>query len=214
VFGAVSLFCAAFVLGACGSSLPPTHYYVLELDPAATGSVTSTADSSNVWTIGVRAFAVDSPYDGDRIVYRVGDGSSEVGFYSYHLWAAPLGEMLPALVATGLDGARGASIIEPVVAGRRYDAYLEGRVLALEEIDLADRQQARAEIALRLVGRDGAELWTDVVSARGETRTDQVGQVVDALTTALGESLAGARETLGVALASAPPPTPTPPPPR
>ena len=184
----------AFALG-CGSSLPPTHYYVIELDPSA-------ASSSSGLTIGVRPFAVDSPYNQDRIVYRVGEGSAEVGFYSYHLWAAPLQSMLPAAIATGLEGTSGASVIEPVATGRSYDAFLHGRVIAVEEIDLADRQVVRAVVELRLMTRDGKELWADVVNARGEARTQEVGVVVEALTTALGQALAGTRQSLAQALAT------------
>jgi uncharacterized lipoprotein YmbA len=186
----------AFALG-CGSSLPPTHYYVIELEPAAT------AGASGI-TIGVRPFAVDSPYDQDRIVYRVGEGSAEVGFYAYHLWAAPLQSMLPAAVATGLEGTPGTSVVEPVASGRAYDAFLHGRVIAVEEIDVSDRQVVRAVIELRLQARDGKELWADVLSARGETRTDEVGVVVEALATALGRALAGTRESLGQALTTTP----------
>ena len=108
--------------------------------------------------------------------------------------------MLPAAVATGLEGATGVAAVEPVVAGRAYRAYINGRVLAVEEIDLHDRQLVRAEIELRLVAPDGAELWTEVVDARGETRTEQVGDVVEALTAALGAALAATRESLGEAL--------------
>jgi uncharacterized lipoprotein YmbA len=209
----VVVVAAISILGC--SQLPPTHYYVVELDPVpaaggATGnegadrastaaSAGATADASG-WILGVRPFAVDAPYDQDRIVYRVGEGSPEVGFYAYHLWAAPLSTMLAAAVATGLEGAPGVVAVEPVVAGRTYRAFVNGRVLAVEEIDLADRQLVRATIELRLVDREGAELWTDVVTARGETRTEEVGEVVEALSVALREALVGTRESLGAAL--------------
>ena len=196
-------------LAAC-SSLPPTHYYVIELDPregdaaganAPTGSSAAT-DASRL-TIGVRPFAVDSPYDQDRIVYRIGESSAEVGFYAYHLWAAPLQSMLPAAVATGLEGTPGVSVVEPVAGGRSYQAFLHGRVIAVEEIDLLDRQVVRAVIELRLVALDGAELWAGVVDARGETNTEEVGVVVETLATALAETLAGTRDSLGRALTAA-----------
>jgi uncharacterized lipoprotein YmbA len=196
----VAVMCAVAMTGC--SQLPPTHYYVLELDPAPGGGATGggAAVDASAWTVGVRPFAVDAPYDQDRIVYRVGEGSAEVGFYSYHLWAAPLSSMLPAAVATGLEGATGVAAVEPVVAGRAYRAFINGRVLAVEEIDLPDRQLVRAEIELRLVAPDGAELWTEVVDARGETRTEQVGDVVEALSAALAEALARTREGLGRAV--------------
>jgi uncharacterized lipoprotein YmbA len=214
---------AAISIVGC-SQLPPTHYYVLELDPlpsaeaggaggasggdaAESGAADAHAGAgaaadASTWIVGVRPFAVDAPYDQDRIVYRVGEGSAEVGFYAYHLWAAPLSTMLAAAVATGLDGAQGVAAVEPVVSGRTYRAFVDGRVLAVEEIDLADRQLVRASIELRLVDREGAELWTDVVTARGETRTEQVGEVVEALSLALAEALGRTRESFGRAVSS------------
>jgi uncharacterized lipoprotein YmbA len=207
-FGVLIAVMAAISIVGC-SQLPPTHYYVLELDPATSGETTGAAGTgggaagdASAWIVGVRPFAVDAPYDQDRIVYRVGEGSAEVGFYAYHLWAAPLSSMLAAAVASGLEGTPGVAAVEPVVAGRTYRAFLNGRVLAVEEIDLADRQLVRASIELRLVDRDGAELWTDIVAARGETRTERVDDVVEALSAALGEALGRTRESLGRAVAS------------
>jgi uncharacterized lipoprotein YmbA len=211
-FGVLIAVLVALSLVGC-SQLPPTHYYVLELDRTSGRATTSdgagtsggAAGGGAAWTVGVRPFAVDAPYDQDRIVYRVGDGSPEVGFYAYHLWAAPLSTMMAAVVAAGLEGATGVDAVEPVVAGRAYRAFINGRVVAAEEIDLADRQLVRAVIELRLVDRDGAELWADVVTARGETRTEQVGDVVEAMSAALAEALAGTRESLGRAVSNSNP---------
>jgi uncharacterized lipoprotein YmbA len=191
---------AAILLAAC-SSLPPTHYYVLELEPeaapaAAAGSAAAGAVPA-AWTIGVRPFAVDAPYDQDRIVYRHGERSPEIGFYAYHVWAAPLSEMIPGAVSTGLRGAAGVAALEPVVTGRRYDAFLHGRVLAVEEIDLPDSQSVRASIELRLHAHDGGELWSELVEARADTHSSDVAEIVKALGSALGEALGETRAELG-----------------
>jgi uncharacterized lipoprotein YmbA len=202
----VPLTVLSLLLAAGCSQLPPTHYYVLELAPAAVpsaapGSGNAGDAGSSGLTIGVRPFAVDAPYDQDRIVYRVGERSPEVGFYAYHLWAAPLSSMLPAAVATGLGGADGVGTLEAMVAGHRYDAILHGRVLAVEEIDLSDRQVVRAAIELRLRDAGGAELWTRSIDARGETRTEEVADIVEAIAAALAEALVEARAELGQAIA-------------
>jgi uncharacterized lipoprotein YmbA len=192
------------LLGGC-SQLPATHSYVIELDPVgaamAAGASGAGAAENGGWTIGVRPFAVDAPYDQERIVYRHGESSPEVGFYAYHLWAAPLQSMLPAAVASGLSGASGVAGLEPLVAGRRYDAFLHGRVLAVEEIDLADRQVVRAAVELRLHAPDGAELWSRRVEGRGETRTEEVADIVEALAAALGDALDPVRGELGTVVA-------------
>ena len=63
----------------------------------------------------VEAFLVDPPYDQDRLVYRVGRNTPEVGFYDYHRWAAPLSRMLPKVVADSFGTVRGVASIEPTV---------------------------------------------------------------------------------------------------
>ena len=52
------------------SQVPPTHFYVLEMQESAAVR----AQSEEGWAIGVRSFVVDAPYDQDRIVYRLGEG--------------------------------------------------------------------------------------------------------------------------------------------
>ncbi|HVR30213.1 MAG TPA: ABC-type transport auxiliary lipoprotein family protein [Thermoanaerobaculia bacterium] len=207
---ALASWVVTVLLSGC-SQLPQTHYYVLEIDRAdsaagagatAGDGVTSDADRSGALTIGVRPFVVDPPYDQERIVYRVGDRSPEVGFYSYHLWAAPLSSMLPTAVAAGLAGAAGVEEIEPVASGRSYGAFLLGRVLAVEEVDVDHRQLVRAAIELRLMGSDGEELWRDRVDARGETTTGEVPAIVEALGQALARALAETRGRLASALSA------------
>lgn len=205
---ALASWAVTVLLSGC-SQLPQTHYYVLEIDRADAGAgatagdgATSDADRSGALTIGVRPFVVDPPYDQERIVYRVGDRSPEVGFYSYHLWAAPLSSMLPAAVAAGLAGAAGVEEIEPVASGRSYGAFLLGRVLAVEEVDVDHRQLVRAAIELRLVGSGGEELWRDRVEARGETSAGEVPAIVEALGQALADALAETRGRLASALSA------------
>jgi ABC-type uncharacterized transport system auxiliary subunit len=198
----VTLFLLAALLPTvigCGK-IPTIHYYILEpqeLDqPRAHG--TSGLD------IGVEAFLVDPPYDQDRLVYRVGRNTPEVGFYDYHRWAAPLSRMLPKVVADSFGTVRGVASIEPTDIGRDYGAFLTGRVRAFEEIDLPDGQQVRVRLDLTLTTADGDALW--VGTAEGETvaRSDSVGQIVERLQAVLGEGLVRARTSLEEALSSLP----------
>ena len=127
--GAPLLAAAALAAVACGG-VPATYYYVLE----AADSPADVAARRDGPSIGVRSFRVDPPYDQDRLVYRVGDDSPEVGFYAYHRWAAPLARMLPTVVAASLEGIAGARTIEPAAPGRGYDLWLEGNVTTFEEV--------------------------------------------------------------------------------
>lgn len=183
----VALTLAAVATG-CGR-LPQTHYYLLE----PPSRCEQRAQGTEGLDVGVRAFRVDPPYDQDRIVYRVGNASPEVGFYAYHRWAAPLSRMLPAIAAGTLRCTGGVRSIEPVAAGRRYPVYLEGRLLFLEEVDLADGQHVRVRLALTLRDDEGAELWSDTLEREGAASARTVGELVKAMSHVLNGLLEEAR---------------------
>lgn len=175
--------------------LPTTHYYVLEPRGEAAGESPSSAHQDGL-VIGVEVFLVDPPYDQDRIVYRVGEDSPEIGFYAYHRWAAPLSRMLPPVVAAQLRGTRGVSSIGPIARGHDYAAFLEGRVLELEQIDVPEGQRVRVRLELTLRLEDGAELFSETFTGETIIRTRKVSEVVDQMSTALGQALDGVREKL------------------
>jgi uncharacterized lipoprotein YmbA len=143
---------------------------------------------------------VDAPYDRDSIVYRIGVDSPEVGFYTYHLWAAPLTRMLPAVLAAALGETEGVAAIEPAAPGRTYPAYLTGRVLRFEEVDLPGAQQVRISLSLTLSRADGTEIWSGRVSGESSLETNRVEEVVEAMRTLLGELVREAGGEIGAAL--------------
>ncbi len=179
------------LLAGC-AKVPPTHYY--HLAPGEAASATPDAPR-----IGVRAFVVDAPYDRDRLVYRKGRSEAEVGFYAYHRWAAPLSSMLPALVARQL-GSGVPARVEPVQPGRRYDLFLEGRVVTFEELDVDGVPHATCELDLRLVDGDGALLWSGRAAGEREVRTVEVSEVVEGMRLLLIEELKRVRGELAAAL--------------
>jgi uncharacterized lipoprotein YmbA len=191
------LLTAPLLFAACGGKRPPNHYYLLGA-PASheEAAAASPSTGSEGLRVGIKALHVDPPYDRDSIVYRVGADSPEVGFYAYHLWAAPLSRMLPGVVATAFEGAEGIGTIEPVVPGRSYAAYVTGRVLAFEEVDLPEGQRVRISLSLRLRLADGDELWTGRVSGESGLQTDNVADIVDAMRSLFGELLQEARTEL------------------
>ena len=190
------------VLAAGCSQLPRTHYYVLELESAAKTNEVADNDGRN---LAVRHFEANSPYDQDRLAYRVGEGSPEISFYTYHRWAAPLEGMLEDAVAVALEGTPGVRTIEPIVSGRQYDAYLDGRLLQLEEIDRAGEQRILLRLSLRLRTAAGEELWSEVLEGEGTTQTDRVVVIVETMRAVLEKTLADARPRLARALRQAPP---------
>ena len=187
----VVLSVAAVALSGCAGRLPTTHYYVLE-----PSNVTATSPRHPGLSIGVRTFRVDPPYDQDRIVYRVGQDSAEVSFYAYHRWAAPLARMLPRVVAVAFADMPGTKSIEPAVSGRSYDAYLDGRVLAFEEIDTAEGQRVRVQLHLSLRVNDEDEVWSQTVTGHDSISTKDVGQIVESLRSALDAALRSAHPAI------------------
>jgi uncharacterized lipoprotein YmbA len=185
---------AVSLLGAC-SSAPPTHYYVLAPTNTATGVPTPSSDSTGL-RIGVEPFTVDPPYDRNQLVYRLGTDSVEVGFYTYHRWAAPLGDLVAVSMAEGLQGTPGIDRIEPVTSSGDYSAFLRGRVVYLEEIDVPGQQLARLALELRLVERDGKTLWSGVVEGSATGSNETVAGIVEQLYQAFDQALEQTRSGL------------------
>jgi uncharacterized lipoprotein YmbA len=179
---------------ACGR-VPPMHYYVLE-----PSDLTGRAAVGPAPTVGVDSFSIDPPYDQDRIVYRLGRDSPEIGFYAYHRWAAPLETMLPRVVAAELD--RGTPRADVVLAepGGTYAARVLGHLIALEEVDTAEGQTVRLRLRLSLALPDGRRPWTETLSAEAAATTDSVAVIVERMRDVLREVLAEARPAFALAV--------------
>ncbi|MGB5294840.1 MAG: hypothetical protein WBP34_07810, partial [Thermoanaerobaculia bacterium] len=126
----------------------------------------------------------------------------EVGFYTYHRWAAPLGDLVAVSMAEGLRGTPGIDRIEPVSSGGDYSALLRGRVIYLEEIDVPGQQQARLGFELRLVDRSGQTLWSGEVEGSATGSNETVAGIVDQLYQAFDQALGEARTELAQAAES------------
>ena len=188
---------AVSLLSAC-SSAPTTHYYVLAPTRSAPDVAAPASDPAGL-TIGVEPFTVDPPYDRDQLVYRLGIDSVEVGFYAYHRWAAPLGDLVAVSMAEGLRGTPGIDRIEPVTSGGEYSAFLRGRVVYLEEIDVPGQQLARLDFELRLVDKDGQVLWSGEVEGSASGSNETVAGIVEQLYQAFDQALGEARADLAQA---------------
>lgn len=185
---------AASCLG--GGNVPRTHHYVLQPPPPPARTAPSGLH------VGVATLEVDPPYDQDRLVYRPKRGGTEVGFYNYHRWAAPLGRLMASSLAGALTGAPGVASAEPLVSGIDYDAVLFGRVVRVEEVEFPDRSEARVALALALEGGDGEILWRGSLEGRAEGRVLDGGDAMKLVQLAFGEIVGQLRRTLGVALSA------------
>jgi uncharacterized lipoprotein YmbA len=198
----LSVLIGIALLGAASgcAKRPPTHYYVLQAvhEESATSPVVAGGAGLRV---GVSTFQIDPPYDQDRIVYRIGTDSPEIGYYVYHRWAVPLSRMLPMLVAESFSGVDGVPSIEPVSPGATYDAYLGGRCVALEEVDTGDGPRVHARIRLELRLADGSVVWIrDVAVDEEASSAGEVFDVVERMRTALRQGLEDAANDLGHSL--------------
>ncbi|HXV76369.1 MAG TPA: ABC-type transport auxiliary lipoprotein family protein [Candidatus Polarisedimenticolaceae bacterium] len=186
-----------WAIAGCGS-VPPTHYYVLETPRPVGPGGGDTGARAHV--VGVTDFRVDPPYDRDTLVYRVAAHPTEVGFYDYHRWAAPLERMLPVVFARGLSLADGATAFEPAVPGRAYAALLHGRVTTIEEIDHADREEVRLRVELVLALPDGSQLWSYAAAGGRALDADEVVEIAEAMNATLAELVQEARPAVAAAL--------------
>ena len=188
----VGITVATLLLGACASrELPTVHYYSL----SSTGAPAAASETpSDGLRVGVERFAVDPPYDQDRLVYRPGGDSSEVGFYHYHRWASPLGRMAARAVTEGLRGTAGIADIEPAAHDGVYTARLAGRVMRLEEVDTAAAQTIHVRLRLTLSDVvSGEVLWNGTLEASREIDAESVSEVVAAAREALDDVVSQAR---------------------
>jgi len=183
------------------TTIPQTHYYLLRPEINSTPPTTIIQQGLEV---GVKYFLVDPPYDQDRIVYRVGSGSSEVGFYAYHRWAVPLSQMLPKLVVDRFSGISGIASIEMIRPGRPYAATFEGKVISFEEIDTPEGQQIHARIFLSLRLRDGSVIWSNVFTEISPSEAVTVGDIVEKMRSTLVVLLTRGRQSLETVLLKTP----------
>lgn len=162
-----------------GGEVPATRYYTLgpPIDTDASGIETTDRESAEL-VVGVDAIVVDPPYDQDRLVFRIGAESPEVGFYHYHRWAAPLGRLVEAALAEGLRGTPGISAIEPSSSNANYSARLTGRLVYLEEVDRPEGQEVRLALELELRDRAGAILWAERLIETAEVDVETVPDIV------------------------------------
>jgi uncharacterized lipoprotein YmbA len=153
---------AAVALAAlgCAGKAPPVHYYTLEGRPPL---ATPAAEGR---TILVGPLVVDPPYDQDRLVYRLESAAAEIGFYNYHRWAAPLGQLIAVALAADLEGTAGVAGADPSATRAHYDTRLTGRVIHFAEVDTASGAAAEIAIEFRLVDAQGGELWTGLLTGR------------------------------------------------
>lgn len=179
-------FCAMALLGlAAGCSGGPvaeTRYYTLRPPTGNEAGVateeTTAATGGEGLAVGVESIVVDPPYDQDRLVFRAGAQSVEVGFYNYHRWASPLSQLTATALAEGLRGTPGIATIEPAASGTTYGARLGGRLIYLEEVDRSGAQEVRVALDLELRDPTGRVIWSERLIESSTVDVESVPEIV------------------------------------
>lgn len=187
----------ALLAAGCMGRVAPPRYYTLALP--ATAEEPAAAGASEGLVIGVETFAVEPPYDQDRLVYRRSLAATEVGFHDSHRWATSPGRLVAAALARGLGGTPGIASIEPATALGDYTARLSGRVLYLEEVGEGAASSARVGIELKLADAAGESLWTATLAA-----SVNGGERMQRMRAAFSDVLLQAQRRLAVALLETP----------
>lgn len=186
------------VVGAVACRSVPPHFYVITLPEVPAVAEDSNDDGVR---LGIAPFTVDSPYDGDQLIYRVGRDSPEIAFYAHHRWAASLRDQLPLAATATFGDLPGVTSIAPIEVGRSYDGELVGRLLYLEELDVPGEQIARVGLELALLDRDNQQIWFQTVSAQVSGQAVDVPDMVRYMRRALQDALSQARSGLAAAVA-------------
>lgn len=148
---------AALVVTSC-SSRPDIVYYTVSPQ-----LVEQSSQQRGTAIIGVEQFVGDAAYEDTRMVYRESD--YVLDYYNYHRWTSPPGIMLSdylriAYTRTGL--------FRSVEAGFSPEAaaFLSGRVVAVEEVDVSDDEwKARVVLDMRLRNaKTGNVIWSRLVT--------------------------------------------------
>jgi len=173
---------ACVILAACGAARPIKYYRIA---PETTNA--PAAASPYPITLILGQISAPNLFRDERIVYS--HGSVEMGTYEDHLWTEPPPEMIENMLLESLRASGQYRTVERISSNARGDYILRGRLMAFNEVDLA---QVEAHFALELELFDrkaGAVVWTQTYSHDEPANGKTISAVVEALQTNVREGL-------------------------
>lgn len=183
---------------ACGSA-HRVNNYTLSFTPPAGGSASLTKSQ-----LGVAVPRASHLLRQDRIVYFT--GQNEMNFYQYHRWAEPPVFMVQSLLIRELRAAGLFDNIVPYRAQKGLDYVLQGRLLAMEEVDSPSGISARFALELELVRQEDAHVvWTGRHDCERPVSAKTVPAVVEAMNGCAQESLEALTRSLDSTVSQLPP---------
>ena len=148
--------------GPACSTTPTIRYYQLAFVGDMPRAAADRAEERIV--LGVDYLVPDAAYDDERMIFR--ESPYRLDYDYYHRWTSTPGVMLSDFLRRGYQR---TGEFRAVVAGANpeADAILQGRVVAIEELDFAGSEDEwRVHVALDLSLRDAQTsqiLWTRFV---------------------------------------------------
>lgn len=177
-----ALVLLALVVFACGG-VPHTNFYTVDFTPHAGGSASLEGSQ-----LGVARLRASHLLRQDRIVYFTNE--NELNFYQYHRWAEPPVFMVQSLLIRQLRAAGLFDTVVPYRAQKNLDYLLQGRLLAMEEVDTPTAITARFALELELVRQEDARVvWTGRHACERSVGSKTVGAVVVAVSGCVQETL-------------------------
>jgi len=198
-FVLIILFFAVLSLSCFGNKAPERTYYSIDYTLGTQPRYETPKYNTSVVVSNV---TIVRAYDRQEIVYRT--NPYEFQYYWYRLWASKPHRMLRDLIVQHLRYAQIFSKVTLVVEDRLPDYMLEVEVLAIEELDVTEKEWY-AHLALRLTltrFSDGQAAWVYQFDAKQPVASNQPVYVVKAMSSLLDDELTKAFMDLDKKIAS------------
>ncbi|MCL2326331.1 MAG: PqiC family protein [Proteobacteria bacterium] len=198
-FVLIMLVLATLSLSCFGSKAPERIYYSIDY---ALGSQPRYETPKYNASVVVSNVTIARAYDRQEIVYRT--NPYEFQYYWYRLWASKPHRMLRELIVQHLRYAQIFSKVTLVVEDRLPDYMLEVEILAIEELDVTEKDWY-ARLALRMTltrFSDGQAAWVYQFDAKQPVASNQPVFVVKAMSSLLDDELTKAFMDLDRKIAS------------
>jgi ABC-type uncharacterized transport system auxiliary subunit len=149
-----SAMAALLLIAACGK-MPSMHYYDLRY-PAAVDNAQSSSKYAK--TLAISSFTAPSLYRQNRVLYRDGNTSNQVGYYDDLRWTSPPTELLTQAALTHFRNSRLFANVIPFSDRSNCDFVLRARIVELEEIDLPDGYHGRVTLQAELLAAESGKV--------------------------------------------------------
>ena len=164
---------AVIALAGCGGAVKYPNYYTLHIAPPPDPPVQEGVRVS----LAVREFRSPIYLHQGAIVYKT--SPEQIGFYSYHRWAADPREVVTNAVTDRLRASGNFTQVKAYDGRSDVDYVLSGRIEKLEEVDYEGGVKVEVAITAQMTNlTTGSAVWTNSVDEVGTVGQRNVPAVV------------------------------------